>query len=75
MPLIAAAIIGAAVILAGTHAYLTRYDVLVGSSAISYRLHDRWTHRLTVCTRDEGGRSDPSETTCEDWTPVAGGKP
>lgn len=74
MHTIAVAALFSAFLITGVVGYLNRYAVLEGSSGISYRLHDRWTNRLTTCTRIEAGRTEPAEVQCAAWTPIAGGR-
>jgi len=73
---IALAILGAAALLAGSYAYLWRYEVLILRSAssstsgagdlTSYLVRDRWSGTMRHCIRDDASVKPP---------PVACGEP
>ena len=75
MRVIALAIVGIGAVAVMASAYLWRYEVIAGGSSASYRLHDRWTHRMTYCVRIESKGTQPPDLDCTSWGPLVGGQP
>lgn len=73
---IAIAIVVGAILVAGTDAYLNRYEVVTAASPTSYRVHDRWTRRIASCTHLPSYKAaEPAEVDCSTWGPLIGSQP
>jgi hypothetical protein len=82
MRVVALAIIGAAALLAGSYAYLWRYEVQILQSApdsktgsgglTTYLLRDRWSRTMRHCIRDDAN-VQPTPAACGEPIPTHGG--
>ena len=82
MRVVALAIVGAAALLAGSYAYLWRYEVQILQSApdskdqpgglTTYLLRDRWSGTMRHCIRDDTS-VQPPPVACGEPIPTHGG--